>query len=160
MGMHVILEADPETALPRPFPDTDSKDFLAVMFGIANEPLEELGVDLTPFYCVPATFIDEEEMRAAWGDEADSMIADAKRNNETAWQPPARFVACLEQLAERLEMSDRKLPAEVLATADPTGHRAGYFQQGWFYRDVTGCLAAIRAAAGQGVTRIRFFAYG
>jgi hypothetical protein len=160
MGMHLILETDPETSLPRPFPDTDSKDFLAVMFGTANESLEGLGVDLAPFYGVPAEYIDEQDVRAAWGDEADSMITDMRRNNEAAWEPPARFIACLRQLAERLENSDRKLPAEVLAEADPNGLRGGYFQQGWFYRDVIGCLAAISAAADRGVARVRFFAYG
>jgi hypothetical protein len=127
MGMHVILETGPETRLPRPFPDTDSKDFLAVMFGLGNELLKGLGVDLSPFYGVPAEYIDEQEMRALWGDEADSKIAYVRRCNEAAWQPPARFIACLQQLAERLEGSDRKLPADVLATADPTGHREGYF---------------------------------
>jgi hypothetical protein len=160
MGMHLILETDPETRLPRPFPDTDSKDFLAVMFGLDNELLEGLGVDLAPFYGVPAEYIDEQEMRAAWGDEADSMIAYVRRINEAAWGPPARFIACLQQLAERLEQSDRKLPAEVLAAADPAGLREGYFQQGWFYRDVIGCMAAMKAAADRGVTRVRFFTYG
>lgn len=160
MGMGVILEADPEARLPMPFPDADGQNFLAVMFGVANEPLEGLGVDLAPFYGVPAEYIDEQEMRAAWGDEADSMIADVRRNNEAAWQPPARFIACLQRLAERLETSGRKLPAEVLAAADPIGHRESYFQQGWFYRDVIGCLAAIKAAADHGVARVRFFAYG
>jgi hypothetical protein len=160
VGVKVLLESEPPMPLPRAFPDTDSKDFLAVMFGLANEELEEgLGVSLSSFYFVPASLLDEEEIRADWGEDAEQMIADTKRNNEAAWQMPDRFIACLEQLTERLEQLGRRLPPEVLAAVDPTGCRESYFQNGGFFRDVSGCLAAMRAAKAGGATRVRFFAY-
>jgi hypothetical protein len=159
MSMKLLLEVEPEMPLPRLFPHTDGKGFLRFMFGLANEPLEDgLGVNLSPFYCI-AGCIDEDAIRADWGGESDSMIASARAQEEHAWQSPGRFIAALEQLAERLEQSGQGLPPEVYAAVDPTGHYAAYFQRGDFYKDVVGCLVALRTVAERGAARVRFFAY-
>jgi hypothetical protein len=159
MGVAVLLESEPELSIPSGFPKTDSKGFLATLFGPRVEVLEQgLGVDLAPFGHV-ATFADEEMIREDYGHEADAVIAEANRESELAWQTPDAFIASLPQLAERLEREGRKLPPAVHDLVDPGGHRLAYYQSGNFYSDVVGCLAAIRWAKEHGARRVRFFAY-
>lgn len=159
MGMKVLLETDPAMKLAPLFPRTDGKAFARVMFGIANEPLEEgLGIDLSPFYCV-AEYPDEDAIRAERGNEADLFIADVRRNNEYAWKPPDRFLAALEQLGVRLEHADGALLRGIYEAIDPTGHFESYLRDGDFRQDIAGCLEAVCAAKERGATRVRFFAY-
>src|SRR5262245_5146478 len=159
MGMVVMLESEPELPIPSGFPETDSKKFLGTMFGPLVEVLEQgLGVDLAPFGHV-ASFADEEMMREDWGEEADQMIAESNRESELAWNTPDAFIASLEQLAARLEREGRKLPPAVLHQVERDPAHQVYYQSGYFYSDVVGCLAAIRWAKEHGARRVRFFAY-
>lgn len=158
----MLIESDPELECPEAFPDTDSKHFLGTMFGPRVEVLERrLKLDLAPLkHCATDVGEGSEEMiRADWGDEAEQMIAEAKQSSERAWHPPDAFIACLEQLAARLEEAGRKLPAAVYRAIDPTGRDRDYFQSGVFLSDVSGCLAAIRSLKEQGARRVRFFAF-
>jgi hypothetical protein len=162
MGMALLIESDPPLECPQAFPDTDSKYFLGTMFGPRVEVLERrLKLDLAPLkHCATDTGEGSEAMiREDWGEEAGAMIAEAKRSSELAWHPPEAFIACLEQLAARLEESGRKLPAAVYRAVDPSGHDRGYYQSGSFFSDVSGCLAAIRRLKEQGARRVRFFAF-
>ena len=159
MGMTLMLESEPELTIPSEFPETDGKGFLGTMFGPLVQVLEQgLGVDLAPFGHV-ATFTDEQMTREDFGEEAEAMIAESRRESELAWQTPDAFIASLEQLVQRLEREGRKLPPAVLRRVAPDGHRRGYYQSGYFYGDTVGCLAAVRWAKEQGAQRVRFFAY-
>ena len=149
MGMTVMLESEPELEIPSGFPETDSKKFLGTMFGPSVEVLERrFGLDLAPLkHC--AVFVDdesEEELGRAWAEEA-------RRNSELAWNPPDAFITCLEQLAARLEREGRKLPLAALREIERDPRHQGYYQEGYFYSDVVGCLAAIRWAASMSSSR-------
>ena len=159
MGMALLIESDPELPCPDAFPDTDSKDFLATMFGPRVGVLERLlGLDLAPLkHC--ATDTDEEMLREDWGEEAEQRIAEARRDSDLAWHAPDEFIACLGRLAARVEESGRKLPPDVYRAFDPGGHFRRYFDSGLFFRDVSGCLAAIHSLKEQGARRVRFFAF-
>lgn len=76
-----------------------------------------------------------------------------------AWHPPNAFIACLEQLANRLEKAGKKLPAAALTGIAPGGRDRSYFQSGSFFSDVSGGLAAMRKLEEQGARRVRFFAF-
>lgn len=159
MGTAVMIEADPELPCPSAFPNTDSKCFLGTMFGPLVEVLERgLGLDLGPLRYV-AMPDDEEMSREDWGEEADAMIAEVRRNSELAWHPPDSFIECLEHLAKCLERSGRKLPLAVYRSVDPSSDRNWYYQSGLFCSDVSGCLGAIRWAKEHGARRVRFFAF-
>ncbi len=154
MGMTVMLQSEPQLSIPSEFPDTDSKAFLGTMFGPRVEVLERrLKLDLTPLrHC--AVFVDvesEQELGTDWANEA-------RRNSELAWHTPDEFIASLEQFAARLDQEGRKLPTAVLRQIERDPDRQGYYQNGYFYSDVAGCLAAIRWAKEHGAQRLRFFA--
>jgi hypothetical protein len=156
------LETDPPLSGLDPFPETDSKDFLGVMFGPQRAVLERaLELDLTALrHCASDTSEATAQMlREDWGEEAEAMIAEAKQSSELAWHSPDEFIACLERLAERLERHGQRLPEGVYRVVEPRGLDGGYFQTGSFFSDVAGCLAAIRRAKEQGARRVRFFAF-
>jgi hypothetical protein len=158
----LILDTDPPLRGLDPFPQTDSKDFLGLMFGPRRAALEAaLGLDLAPLHhCASDTSEGAEQMlREDWGDEAEAMIAEYRRHSELAWHSPDEYIACLGQLAELLERHGRKLPEAACRAVDPRGQDRAYFQSGSFCTDVVGCLAAIRAAKEQGARRVRFFAF-
>jgi hypothetical protein len=160
--MTLLIESDPELRCPDAFPDTDSKGFASILFSPEVEVLERgLDLDLAPLkYAATDTSPATEEMiREDWGEEAEEMIAQARRHSELAWHTPDAFLECLGQLAERLERGGRKLPAAVCRAIDPSGHYRSYLQSGVFYSDVAGCLAAIRSLKEQGARRVRFFAF-
>jgi hypothetical protein len=160
--MGLILQSDPTLECPDPFPRTDSKHFLGVMFGPRVAVLERrLKLDLAPLkHCATDTSEGAEQMlREDWGDEADAMIAEARRRSELAWHTPDAVIACLEALAAKLEATGRKLQGVVAGAVDPDGHDREYLQSDSFYGDVTGCLAAVRSLQERGARRVRFFAF-
>lgn len=155
MGMALLIESDPELECPEAFPDTDSKHFLGTMFGPRVEVLERrLKINLSPLkHC--AVFVDEDSEEALgreWAQEA-------QQSSELAWNLPDEFITCLEQLTAALQKTGRKLPPAVLREIERDPARQGYYQEGYFYSDVVGCLAAIRSLKEQGAKRVRFFAY-
>ena len=158
----MLIESDPELECPNGFPDTDSKNFLGTMFGPRVQVLERrLKVDLAPLkYCATDTSEGADEMmREDWGDEADAMIAEARRNSELAWHSPDEFIVCFEQLVKRLEESGRKLSSANCRAISMGDHERGYFQSGSFLNDVSGCLAAVRLLKEKAARRVRFFAF-
>ena len=162
MSVTLTLETEPPLRELDPFPETDSKDFLGLMFGPGRGAFERaLGLDLAVLHhCASDTSEGAEQMlREDWGEEAEAMIAESRRSSALAWHTPDEFIACLERLADRLERHGRKLPEAVCRVVDPRGHARGYFQTGSFFSDVAGCLAAVRRAKEQGARRVRSFAW-
>lgn len=162
MSVILTLETEPPMSGLNPFPETDSKDFLGIMFGPQRAVLERaLGVDLSPLrHCATDTSEGSQRMiREDWGEEAEAMIAQDNERSALAWHTPDEFIACLERLAERLERHGRKLPEAVCRVGDFGGRYRPYFQTGVFFSDVAGCLAAMRRAKEQGARRVRFFAF-